>query len=700
MEKTIFTLTCPKCGGPIVKVNNQQIATCEECNSLIPLPSFLYKEDLDASIKLNILEKLNRACSLQLDYQFHRAYNIYDKVSKTNEQNGINDFYPYWCKVLSQYGVMYQLNDHLENEVVCYRASMDSIYANPNYKKALEYASLSIQTILKKEAQQIEDYLKLAYNALYNFEPVDVCLYVDDSDDNPSKIKDLKIVEDVKKVLASRNCKTFVTNDLFAYDKRLDLEKTLFAAIESSSMMIVVSSSLKHFSNNLFRNTWMRYLRHHELKETINNRFIVMTDLDPEAVDEKELGITKEMIINTRDHKYLSYLANMIDCNVKFLKYHDQERLENACSLDEITSVIEKGNFEEAKGALNILVNEDDVNYAVWWNLYLVKNKIQGVSQLDKKIIDPRLDYYYQMTYKSAPRTIKKKLYDYMIHALDKLQILDEVDSKYEEELVKYQKEEYRHRRNRLIRDFGLVVLVNIVAFLTLSLGNVISIIMYILSFGTVFSLALRQYVLAYNSEKLPVGLKNEVDVRKYYHKIKTSLPANQAARLILGSYAKKIKVFANILLIICSIITAGFVVKEVSYKIINNDINYYYFFNRVIITGGNNKDIIIPTKIGNKKVYRVKDRAFYKNNKLETITFNNGVVKIGNDAFANCENLKEVILPASLQRVGESGSESFRDSTSIEVIYGVKAGISYRDLFGENWEEKMHHLKTENGND
>ena len=63
--------------------------------------------------------------------------------------------------------------------------------------------------------------------------------------------------------------------------------------------------------------------------------------------------------------------------------------------------------------------------------------------------------------------------------------------------------------------------------------------------------------------------------------------------------------------------------------------------------------------------------------------------------ALAGCENLKEVILPASLQRVGESGSESFKDSTNIEVVYGTKAGISYRDLFGENWEEKMHHLKS-----
>lgn len=696
MEKeTTFILTCPKCGGQIIKGNNQQIATCEECNSLIPLPSFLYKEDLDDNIKLNILEKLNRACSLQLDYQFHRAYNIYDKVAKANEQNNISDFYPYWCKVLSQYGVMYQLNDHLENEVVCYRASMDSIYTNPNYKKALECASLSIQTIIKKEAQQIEDYLKLSYNALYNFEPVDVCLYVDDSDDNPSKIKDLKIVEDVKKVLDSRKCKTFITSDLFDINKRAELEKNLFAAIESSSMMIVVSSSLKHFSNNLFRNTWMRYLRHPELKETISNRFIVMTDLDPNVVDEKELGINKEMIVNTRDHKYLSVLGVMLDRNLKYLKYKDQEILENAFKLDEITAVIEKGNFEEAKGALNILVGDDALNYAVWWNLYLAKNKIQGASQLDKKLIDPRLDYYYQMTYKSSPRVIKKKLYDYMINALDKLQILDEVDSKYEEELVKHQKEEYRHRRNRLIRDFGIVLLVNILSFMTLSLGSVMSVIIFVLIFGTTFSFALRQYVLAYNSEKLPIGLKNEVDVRKYYHKIKTSLPANQASRFILGTYAKKLKLFANILLISCSIISAGFIVKEVSYKIINNDINYYYIFNRVIITGGNDKNIVIPTKIGNKKVYRVADRAFYKNNKIETITFNNGVVKIGNEAFASCENLKEVILPASLQRVGASGSESFKDSTNIEVVYGTKAGISYRDLFGENWEEKMHHLKS-----
>ena len=196
--------------------------------------------------------------------------------------------------------------------------------------------------------------------------------------------------------------------------------------------------------------------------------------------------------------------------------------------------------------------------------------------------------------------------------------------------------------------------------------------------------------------EKIPDGLRNKVDVKKYFYRIKKELTPEQAARFIPGPYAKKTKLFANVVLIIAVAFTFSFFIKELSVKIQNSDLNYYYVFNRVVITGGNDKDIVIPSRIGLRNVYKIANKAFYKNDKLETLEFKYGTIIIGDDAFAKCSNLQSITLPASLRRVGGRGKESFRDCNNVKKIqYSKISGIRMEDLFGDDWIEKMDQLQT-----
>ena len=381
---------------------------------------------------------------------------------------------------------------------------------------------------------------------------------------------------------------------------------------------------------------------------------------------------------------------------LKKIKLSDEKEYRAEEKYLEINESIQNEKYDEAKAALNILIEEGCSSSIIWFYSYLVRNKIKGIELDNKKLIDPRLDYFFNKAYQTAPFLEKIKLYDYINTCLDRLTILDEVDENYEKELLKAQKEMHAKRKLLLIRDFSLIFILNILSFATLSLGNIAMIIIAVLLFGSFYAYAIRRYIMSISIEKIPDGLRNKVDVKKYFYRIKKELTPEQAARFIPGPYAKKTKLFANVVLIIAVAFTFSFFIKELSVKIQNSDLNYYYVFNRVVITGGNDKDIVIPSRIGLRNVYKIANKAFYKNDKLETLEFKYGTIIIGDDAFAKCSNLQSITLPASLRRVGGRGKESFRDCNNVKKIqYSKISGIRMEDLFGDDWIEKMDQLQT-----
>ena len=84
METVNKTFICHKCGGKVVITENQNLASCPSCNSLIPLPYFMSTSDpkINSETFHNMLNRVNKASEYSLDGQFHRAYNLYDKLIK------------------------------------------------------------------------------------------------------------------------------------------------------------------------------------------------------------------------------------------------------------------------------------------------------------------------------------------------------------------------------------------------------------------------------------------------------------------------------------------------------------------------------------------------------------------------------------------------------------------------------------------
>ena len=87
--------------------------------------------------------------------------------------------------------------------------------------------------------------------------------------------------------------------------------------------------------------------------------------------------------------------------------------------------------------------------------------------------------------------------------------------------------------------------------------------------------------------------------------------------------------------------------------------------------------DIYVPIPIDNRNI-KVKDgtlsisKGAFKDVNIESIEIPNSVLEIGAEAFNNCRNLTDVILPANLKRIEESTFENCKNLNSIDIPESV----------------------------
>lgn len=109
----------------------------------------------------------------------------------------------------------------------------------------------------------------------------------------------------------------------------------------------------------------------------------------------------------------------------------------------------------------------------------------------------------------------------------------------------------------------------------------------------------------------------------------------------------------------------------------VGKDDNFIYYFtndNKAIISKyiGNSNCVIIPNEIKNLPIIEIGNKAF-KNSDVESVIVQEGIEKIGNNAFSECKHLKKIELPESLSLIEHSAFNHCVELESIDIPYKVR---------------------------
>ena len=236
------------CGGTLEINNNETVGVCEYCGTKQTLPR------LDDDRKTNLYDRANH---FRRNNDYDKAMSIYENI--LNEDK--TDAEAYWSIVLCRYGIEYVEDPSTHKRVpTVNRAQLTSIYADEDYKSALEYADSVQKSIYEEEARAIDDIQKGILAISQKEEPFDVFICYKETDANGRRTPDSVLANDLYHQLKQEGFKVFFARITLEEKLGTAYEPYIFAALNSSKVMVVLGTKPEYFNAVWVKNEWSRYL--------------------------------------------------------------------------------------------------------------------------------------------------------------------------------------------------------------------------------------------------------------------------------------------------------------------------------------------------------------------------------------------------------------------------------------------------------
>ncbi len=298
---------CKMCGGELNVSEESTIAECKYCGSKQTLPR------LSDDKRRNLYDRANH---FRRNNDYDKALDIYEKI--LNEDN--TDAEAYWSIVLCKYGIEYVQDSTSGRRIpTVNRAQYTSIFADDDYKSAINYADREQKALYEKEAKEIDSIQKGILAVSEKEPPFDVFICYKETDGLGGRTKDSVLAQEMYYDLTNEGFNVFFSRITLEDKLGTAYEPYIFNALNSAKVMIVVGSCKENFNAVWVKNEWSRFLS--LIKKGEKKTLIpAYKDMDPydlpeefshlQAQDTSKIGFMQDLI---RGIKKLTYFQKKDD---------------------------------------------------------------------------------------------------------------------------------------------------------------------------------------------------------------------------------------------------------------------------------------------------------------------------------------------------------------------------------------------------
>ncbi len=284
---------CKICGGTLEINSGETVATCEYCGTKQTLPK------LDDEKKANLFDRANH---FRRNNDFDKAMGIYEQILNEDTE----DAESYWSIVLCRYGIEYVEDPSSRKRVpTVNRAQFTSVFDDEDYKSAIKYADAHQKELYEKEATAINEIQKGILAISGQEEPFDVFICYKETDANGRRTQDSVLATELYHELTREGYKVFFSRITLEDKLGTAYEPYIFAALNSSKVMVVLGTRPEHFNAVWVKNEWSRYLA--LIKQGQKKMLIpAYRDIDPydlpeefshlQAQDMSKLGFMQDLV--------------------------------------------------------------------------------------------------------------------------------------------------------------------------------------------------------------------------------------------------------------------------------------------------------------------------------------------------------------------------------------------------------------------